>query len=75
MTDVISQRSLGIPGLRGTEHIGFTVPDLEAAVQDADVVILLQSHSSYDLARLSDVASSLLDTRGVVPETSAVHRL
>ena len=51
------------------------VPDLEAAVQDADVVILLQSHSSYDLARLSDVASSLLDTRGVVPETSAVHRL
>jgi catechol 2,3-dioxygenase-like lactoylglutathione lyase family enzyme len=23
--------SLGIPGLRGTEHIGFTVPDLEQA--------------------------------------------
>jgi glyoxylase I family protein len=21
----------GIPGLRGTEHIGFTVPDLDAA--------------------------------------------
>ena len=24
-------RSTGIPGLRGTEHIGFTVPDLEQA--------------------------------------------
>ena len=25
------QRSPGIPGLRGTEHVGFTVPDLEEA--------------------------------------------
>ena len=23
----------GIPGLRGTEHIGFTVPDLEEATR------------------------------------------
>ena len=26
-----SLASSGIPGLRGTEHIGFTVPDLEQA--------------------------------------------
>ncbi len=23
----------GLPGLRGTDHIGFTVPDLDAAVE------------------------------------------
>lgn len=29
----MSKKTSGIPGLRGTDHIGFTVPDLEAAVE------------------------------------------
>ena len=28
----MSQSNQGMPGLRGTDHIGFTVPDLQAAV-------------------------------------------
>ena len=31
----------GLPGLRGTDHIGFTVPDLEQAVLRRDRRILL----------------------------------
>jgi UDP-N-acetyl-D-glucosamine dehydrogenase len=40
--------------------------DLEQAVRDADVVVLLQTHAEYALGELADAASVLLDTRGVV---------
>ena len=43
------------------------VPDLTAAVKAADVVVLLQSHDSYDVAELSAQAAVLLDTRGTAP--------
>ncbi len=29
----MAEQSKGLPGLRGTDHIGFTVPDLDAAVE------------------------------------------
>ena len=29
----MAEQSKGLPGLRGTDHIGFTVPDLDAAVK------------------------------------------
>src|ERR1700691_690379 len=51
---------------------GQTVPradDLEAAVAAADLVILLQAHQAYDLARIAGAARLMLDTRGVVPAT------
>jgi UDP-N-acetyl-D-glucosamine dehydrogenase len=43
-----------------------SVPDLEQAVRDADVVVLLQTHAEYALTELADAAAVLLDTRGVV---------
>ena len=43
-----------------------SVPDLEQAVRDADVVVLLQTHGEYALTELADAAAVLLDTRGVV---------
>ena len=43
-------------------------PDFEAAVAEADVVVLLQQHSSYDLADLVDKAKVFFDTRGVTGE-------
>jgi len=45
--------------------------DLDRAVQDADVVILLQAHPEYDLQEISEKARLLFDTRGVAegPET------
>jgi UDP-N-acetyl-D-mannosaminuronate dehydrogenase len=43
-----------------------SVTDLEQAVRDADVVVLLQTHAQYSLGDLADAAKVLLDTRGVV---------
>jgi UDP-N-acetyl-D-glucosamine dehydrogenase len=49
--------------------------DLEAALAAADLVILLQAHSCYDPARLTQAAGLLLDTRGVVPAAPHVEAL
>jgi nucleotide sugar dehydrogenase len=40
------------------------VADLDAELAAADLVILLQHHSSYDLDRIAGTARLLLDTRG-----------
>ncbi len=55
-----------------------TVPragDLDAAVAAADLVILLQPHEAYDLARIAGTARLLLDTRGAVPPAARVEAL
>jgi UDP-N-acetyl-D-glucosamine dehydrogenase len=49
--------------------------DLDAALADADLVILLQAHQAYDLAQLAGAARLLLDTRGVVPAAPHVEAL
>ncbi len=41
-----------------------SVPDLHAAVADADVVVLLQNHKAYDVPALASAARLLFDTRG-----------
>jgi nucleotide sugar dehydrogenase len=41
---------------------------LEDAVQEADIVVVLQAHQSYDLGRLAQEATVLLDTRGTAPK-------
>jgi nucleotide sugar dehydrogenase len=56
------------------EDIG-RADDLAAAVRAADLVILLQRHSAYDLAALAGQARLLLDTRGVVPSAPHVEAL
>lgn len=42
------------------------VPDLEEAVQNADISILLQNHAEYDVPRLVSLANRFFDTRGVI---------
>jgi UDP-N-acetyl-D-glucosamine dehydrogenase len=60
---------------------GSEVVDLEStgdvydAAARADVVVLLQSHATYDLSRLANVCALLLDTRGVLDEADTVHKL
>jgi UDP-N-acetyl-D-glucosamine dehydrogenase len=49
--------------------------DLDAALADADLVILLQAHQAYDPAHLAGGARLLLDTRGVVPAAPHVEAL
>lgn len=48
--------------LNGTTHE--SVSDLDQAVRDADIVILLQAHREYDLNDISAKAKVLFDTRG-----------
>jgi UDP-N-acetyl-D-glucosamine dehydrogenase len=50
------------------------VPDLALAVQESDLVILLQNHGTYDIPFLEANAPLLLDTRGVT-SSSKSHRL
>jgi UDP-N-acetyl-D-mannosaminuronate dehydrogenase len=49
--------------------------DLEAALAEADLVILLQPHASYDPAQIARAARLLLDTRGVAPAAPHVEAL
>ncbi|MGO2859768.1 MAG: nucleotide sugar dehydrogenase [Brevibacterium sp.] len=42
--------------------------ELENAVRDADAVVVLQAHESYDLGALAQQAKIMLDTRGAAPE-------
>ena len=49
--------------------------DLDAALADADLVILLQAHEAYDPAELARAARLLLDTRGVIPAAPHVEAL
>ena len=43
----MAEQSKGLPGLRGTDHVGFTVPDLEAAVKF--FVEVIGCEAFYDL--------------------------
>lgn len=45
--------------------------DLDSAVREADAVLLLQNHASYDLGRIEADATLLLDTRGVTKSESS----
>ena len=50
------------------------VPDLDEALRKSDVSVLVQAHSSYDLAALASTAQRLFDTRGKVSD-QGVERL
>jgi UDP-N-acetyl-D-glucosamine dehydrogenase len=50
-------------------------PDAEAAAADADIVVLLQTHASYDLEALAARSHALLDTRGAIGSGRGVERL
>lgn len=49
------------------------VPDLDSALADADLVVLLQNHSDYDLAAIATQARRLFDTRGAIDGSKVVR--
>jgi UDP-N-acetyl-D-glucosamine dehydrogenase len=49
--------------------------DLDAEVRGADLTILLQAHSGYDLGAIARGAHLLLDTRGAVAATARAEAL
>src|SRR5580692_1035050 len=73
-----AQVSYHDPYVPGWQIDGQSIPragDLQAALADADLVILLQAHQAYDLAQITLAARLLLDTRGVVPAAPHVEAL
>lgn len=63
----------GLPGLRGVEHIGFTVPDLEAATRFfVDVIGCTQV---YSLGPIQDREGDWMPTHMNVPAAAAVREL
>src|SRR5690625_2120646 len=51
------------------------VPDLEDALEEADLTILLQQHAEYDVEAIAKRAQFLFDTRGVAEAGEKVQRL
>ena len=51
------------------------IPRAASPTQDADLTILLQAHSSYDLADIAAAAHLLFDTRGQQLSGDSVHQL
>jgi UDP-N-acetyl-D-mannosaminuronate dehydrogenase len=49
------------------------VDDLDAALARADLVVLLQNHSAYDLAGIVARAPRLFDTRGATSGPKVVR--
>ncbi|MBK6888224.1 MAG: nucleotide sugar dehydrogenase [Tetrasphaera sp.] len=49
--------------------------DLQAAVEGADLVILVQNHRDYDVDALAAASQRFFDTRGVATESEKVARL
>ncbi len=67
-------QATGLPGLRGTDHIGFTVPDLEEATRF--FVEVLGCHLVCDLPEISDSDGSWMrDQLNVDPRASCRIRL
>ncbi len=51
------------------------VTDPYTAAAESDLVVLVQAHSAYDLARLEASGAHILDTRGVLHVSGTVTRL
>lgn len=49
------------------------VPNLDSAMEEADIVVLLQGHSAYELNHLARKSSLLFDTRGGTTAENAHH--
>lgn len=68
---IISYHDANVPtwSVNGTEHESVT--DLHQAVEEADIVILLQAHREYKIAELAPKAKLFFDTRGVATSEEA----
>ena len=52
-----------------------SVTDPYAAASESDIVILVQAHRDYGLARIATESACVLDTRSALPDAEAVIRL
>src|SRR5690625_135726 len=68
---IVSYHDANVPSwsFNGEQHQ--SVENLDQAVQDADIVILLQAHKEYDISDLASKAKLFFDTRGVASTDEA----
>lgn len=64
---------MALPGLRGTDHIGFTVPDLNAAI--AFFVDVLGCEPFYELGPFQDDSGDWMETHLDVHPRTVMRRL
>jgi catechol 2,3-dioxygenase-like lactoylglutathione lyase family enzyme len=60
----------GVPGLTGVEHVAFTVPDLEEAIDFFTAV--LGCERLYDMGPFSDPTGTLMTDTGDVHPRAAI---
>lgn len=63
----------GLPGLRGVEHIGFTVPDLEQATRF--FVDIIGCQFAYALGPIADPGGPWMSEHLNVPEPAVIREL
>ncbi|MEU0413556.1 nucleotide sugar dehydrogenase [Streptomyces griseorubiginosus] len=65
------------PYLSGEDcrDIPFAGTDAAVRVADFDAVVLLTPHAAFDLTRVADEATFVLDTRGVMPHAAHIEQL
>ncbi|NDL57432.1 nucleotide sugar dehydrogenase [Phytoactinopolyspora mesophila] len=51
------------------------VPDLDATLAAADIVVILQGHSEYEGEMIAKKAAKVFDTRGITPPSATVEHL
>lgn len=62
-----------VPTFKSGTEILTGESDLDAALDNADVVVLLQAHSAYDLSRIQAKAKVVFDTRGKLSGSNVVR--
>jgi UDP-N-acetyl-D-glucosamine dehydrogenase len=67
---IVSYHDPYVPEWRVKDQTVTRTEDLESALAEADITILLQSHACYDLSWIARTARLLLDTRGVISQDS-----
>ena len=55
-----------VPSLRYDELSLDIVPDLDVALREADCVVIVTDHTSYDWSYIASQTSLLIDTRGIL---------
>ena len=78
MLDKGADLSYHDPHVARWDAFGDTVPavdDLDAALREADLVVLLQNHRGYDVDAIAGASTRFFDTRGRVTPGERAHRL
>src|SRR5699024_6591176 len=68
---VLSYHDANVPSWSLNGSTFESAENLDQAVQEADIVILLQAHKEYDLTDIASKAKLFFDTRGVADSEEA----